>query len=115
METSTQLLAGIAGFMIGLLIWSRSVRWVQTVWGAIRQRRDRGDWFGLLVVVFFHSGPWLLGISTFLAVRILSAPYRPEWANSFFVGALVVPVFIAINVFVVLWRQRKIRNASIQP
>lgn len=86
----TLLFAGFGGFMVGLTIWPRVVRWIHSLWTVIQEgRRDpahRSRW-RLFTVVVFHSGPWMLAVLIGLAVLILPSPHAYGW-NAFFYGFL---------------------------
>lgn len=88
-------LAGLGGFMIGNLIWSRAVRWAHSIWIVVQeQRRDpvhRSRW-RFAAPVFLHSAPWMLAALVVLMVLVLSAPHAQAW-NAFFWGMLAGLVF----------------------
>jgi hypothetical protein len=115
METLIKLWAVFLGFGAFLVVWSRIVRWGHSVWVAFRDRHSPSSSKSALpIVLFFHSGPWLLALTAFLTFRVLSSPHRPEWAW-FFGGGLLVPPAIAFLVLRVLRRQRQAKVARVEP
>lgn len=114
MEPLTKFLAAFLGFFVCMLVWSSTVRWVQSVWLTLREwRNPQQSKVQLLVVLFLHSGPWLLGLAIFFVVYILSTPHRAEW-EWFFGGALFVPPVIALLVLRWYMHRRRLKDANVQ-
>ena len=91
-------LAGLGGFFIGNLIWSRAVRWVYSIWTVIQeQRRDpvhRSRW-RFAAPVFLHSAPWMLAALAALMILILPSSHAQAW-SVFFWGMLTGLVFTSL-------------------
>jgi len=100
--------AAAFGFFAFFLVWNRTVRWGYAVWVAIREQREGVSRAQLPVVLFVHSGPWLLGLYAFIAIHILSAEHGVEW-TWFFGGAFLVPPVIALLVLRAYLRSKERR------
>ena len=109
-------LAVICGLLIGLQIWSRTVRWIHSIWLAFRPSSDAATNvpLSLPVLLFLHSAPWLLAAFAAVIVYILSTPHKPEWAW-FFGGAFATPLLIALNLLWYFHRKRKSQLRRAQP
>jgi|GEM_PF-6995114 len=107
------LLSGFGGFMVGLTIWPRVVRWLHSLWTVSTERRrnpaHRSAW-RLVAVVLLHSGPWMLAVLIVMAVLILPSPHAAGW-NVFFYGFLVGIGFMAV---VAAWLVRKVMKKRAQ-
>jgi len=117
MDTSfLRILAVMGGLFVGLQVWSRTVRWLHSVWLAVKSRRGDGSniSLGLPLVLFLHSGPWLLAAFVAFTIYIFSTPHQPEWVW-FFGGALATPLLIALNVLWYFQRKRKAALRRAQP
>lgn len=116
MDTSfLRIFAVMGGLFVGLQVWSRTVRWAHSVWLAVKSRGNSSNVsLGLPVVLFLHSGPWLLAAFVAFTVYILSTPHQPEWVW-FFGGALATPLLIALNVLWYFRRKRKAELRRVQP
>ena len=103
----TLLLSGFGGFMVGMTLWPRVVRWVHSLWIVIQERRRdpaRRSRLRLVAVVLLHSGPWTLAVLIGMAVLILPSPNAAGW-NAFFYGFLAGIAFMAM---VAAWLVRKV-------
>lgn len=109
----TLLLAAFGGFMVGLTIWPRVVRWLHSLSIVIQERRrdptHRSRW-RLLSVVVLHSGPWMLVILIAMAILVLPSPHAAGW-NAFFYGFLVGIIFMALAA---IWLVRKVLKRRAQ-
>ena len=105
----TPYLTGLAGFFLGMLVWSRVLRWVFSIVAvAQEQRRDpvhRSKW-RLMPVLFLHSGTWML--MAFLVLISVGARtmHGPGW-NGFMTGAYLSPIF---TLLIMLWTWRRIQS-----
>lgn len=111
------LLAGLGGFFVGMLVWSRALRWIYSLWAVFKERqRDpahRSRW-RIVTVVFLHSGPWMLASILVLVGLILPSPHAEGW-NGFFYGilaSLVMQGFIVMWVVRLFQRKRKQMSTS---
>lgn len=106
-------LAGLGGFFIGNLIWSRAVRWAHSIWTVVQeQRRDpvhRSRW-RFISPLFLHSGLWMLVALVVLMVLVLSSPHAQAW-DVFFLGNLAGLVFTGL---IGLWFVRRILKKRAQ-
>lgn len=90
-----QLPAAVFGGVLGLLIWSRSVRWAHSTWLFVKARRGQSVApfeAPPAYMVVINPAPWLFGAFLFFAFYILSKPHNPTWVW-FFSGAVVLPAF----------------------
>lgn len=114
------LIRGLAiffGLFFGLLVWSRTVRAVQSIWVVAKERRSGTQStasLGIGLVLTLLSTLGLLAAAGVFTFYVLSGPHRPEW-NWFFGGALGVPLVIAINVLLFLHRKKKRESSGNQP
>jgi hypothetical protein len=109
MDTSfVRILTVLGGIFVGLQVWSRSVRWVHSVWLAAKSRGDNANSVSLdlPMVLFLHSGPWLLAAFVAFTVYIFSTPHQSGWVW-FFGGVFVTPLLIGLNVLWYFQRKRK--------
>jgi hypothetical protein len=109
------------GFVAGFQVWIRLVSWIYPIWTILRGRHrsmssgERASWKGpLLAALFMHSGPYLVALVIAFTVYIFSTPHRAEW-NWFFGGALIVPLYVGINLLFWYKRQKHTRSPSAQP
>ncbi len=105
-------LCGFAGFMAGLLVWGRTIRWAYALWTVSReQQRDpaqRSRW-RLVGAVLLHSGPWMLAALLGTLVVILPRPHLSGW-DSFFYGVLASLVFQGLMMSWVFYKLRARRG-----
>ena len=110
MDTISYLPLSLFGLFIGLLVWSRAVRWIFSLFIAIRDKRSptttAGSWTNVVVTGFLSSAPWLLIAVAALATYILSHPHSAGWLW-FFYGMLATPLLIAVNLLQFFRRRRK--------
>ena len=103
------LLAGPGGFVIGMLVWSRLLRWGLVLWTVAKERqRDpahRSRW-RLVAAALLNSGPWTLAALVTVTVLVFRSPHAPAW-NTFFYGMLASLIFQGL---VMAWIARKIRK-----
>ncbi|HSN18578.1 MAG TPA: hypothetical protein VLV87_10265 [Gammaproteobacteria bacterium] len=105
------ILAAPGGFFIGMLVWSRVLRWTLSIWTVNKERaRDpshRSKW-RVAATVLLNSGPWTLAALIVLAVLILLRPHAPAW-NAFFYGVLASAAFQGIFMawFIRKWKARR--------
>jgi hypothetical protein len=106
------------GLFVGLLVWSRAVRWIHSIWVAVKARRSGNPAdapaSSFLVLALLHSGPWLLATVIAFAWIILSRPHPAGW-HWFFGGMLATPLLIAVNVAVFMRRVRRRRAQPTEP
>jgi hypothetical protein len=106
------------GLFMGMLVWSRALRWIHTLWIAIKARRSGNSTeapaSSFVVLAFLHSGPWLLAATIAFAWVILSRPHQSGWPW-FFGGMLIAPLYVAITVWLVLRRMRRLRAQRTGP
>ena len=114
MSQPDPVLAFIAGVMVGAFLFRSTMFWGYSVWVALREQRIANSRAAVPVVLFLHSGPWLLGAYIFLAVHFLSRPHGAAW-TSFFIGSGVGTALMFIPV-VRFFRLKKLRrNEPVQP
>jgi hypothetical protein len=110
MDAIQYLPLSLLGLFIGLLVWSRAVRWIISLFVAFQSKRNStvaaGSWWNVAMVGLLSSAPWLLIIVLASATYILSRPHGEGWVW-FFCGMLATPLLIAINLLQVLRRLRK--------
>ena len=89
------VLAAPLGFIIGMFVWSRVLRWALSIWTVNKERaRDpshRSRW-RVAATVLLNSGPWTLAAMIVLAALMLTRPHAPGW-NYFFYGVLASLAF----------------------
>ena len=113
-EVFTRIFVSLGGLLAGLIVWSRTVRWLQAVW--LKWRRSNSGEApaslpALLALTFLHSGPWLLVAAALVARYGLSSANAEGWAW-FFQGAAFTPVLIAVSVSLLMYRLRKAKKSG---
>ena len=105
------------GAVLGLLAWSRTVRWGYAAWLAVKARgKPDTSQPGAMPtwLLFLHPGPWLTAILIFIAWHILSAPHHPAW-NWAFGGAVAGPLIAVPLSLLMLQRARAGATKRAQP
>ena len=96
----------IFGLLIGLLLFTRVVRWLGGMWEIIRRRHDTPVTLKTAgTSIFLHDGPWLLLLSILSTVWLFSSEHRPEWIW-LFAGIALTP-FAATFIIVRALRRRE--------
>jgi hypothetical protein len=109
------VVAPVFGFVLGIIVLARVGRWGESL--VIGSRRWRGvagervSLGSLLILVFLHSGPWLLAAFSYWAFVILSKAHSANW--NWFFGAAVAswPVMLAFA-WLVVYRAKQRRSAG---
>jgi hypothetical protein len=111
------LFAAPAGFFIGLLVWTRAVRWAFVMWTVERERqRDpahRSRW-RIVAAALLNSGPWTLAALVTVTILVFRSPHAPAW-NVFFYGILAGLVFQGLMMTWMLRKLQKRKAARITP
>jgi hypothetical protein len=106
------LFAGPGGFFIGMLVWSRILRWGLSLWTVAKERqRDpvhRSRW-RIVAAVLLHSGPWTLAALVTGTVLVFRSPHAHAW-NVFFYGLLASALFQGV---MMAWILRRIRKRKV--
>ena len=103
------ILAAPAGFFVGMLVCSRILRWILSVWTVTRERKrdpsHRSRW-RIVAAVLLHSGPWTFMVLVTVTVLVFRSPHVPAW-NTFFYGLLASVLFQGL---MMAWISRRIRK-----
>ena len=97
----------VMGLLIGGLILSRVLSWLQAM---VTAHRFPEAGTKLAAAAVLHSGPWLLAGIAYWAYHVLSAPHGPAWDWFFGAMAVAIPVVIVISA-VMGRRDRRGRSA----
>ena len=104
-------LTGFAGFMAGLLVLGRVIRWVYTLRTVSQERKrdpaHRSRW-RLVAAALLDSGPWMFAVLLVMSVVILPKPHQAGW-NTFFYGVLASLLVQGAMIFLIYlkWRARR--------
>jgi threonine/homoserine/homoserine lactone efflux protein len=103
------IFAAAGGFVLGMLVWSRVLRWGLTIWTVNKERaRDpahRSRW-RVAATVLLNSGPWTFAALIVMAALILPRPHVPAW-NIFFYGVLAS---LGLQALMMVWMVSKMRR-----
>ncbi len=105
MDRALPLIAALAGFFGGIVLFGMVGRWLYVVTATVREYRNAAQSdalrkslaLALFPVTFLHSGPWAMGIAIVSSYYLLSRPHSPNWLW-FFSGASVGLLFMLVLV-----------------
>ena len=114
MNHIASLLAGFAGFFVGMLLWVQFTRWLGLLF--VSGSRHGGDFLGepkrrLIWAIPFlgllHPAPWLLAAAAYLGYRAFHGDLAAGW-NWFFGGLLLAFTFMLATAAsaILRWRRR---------
>ena len=106
------------GFFVGIAIFQMVLRWAFAIAAVFEKRWTYGDvpverrtliW-ALPLVLFLHSGPWILAVATMISVHLMGTPHSAAW-NWLAGGTLLGAGLLALAAGVKLGRLRRMRAA----
>ena len=109
MDTVPLVLAGLGGIVLGMLLTSRLIGWVQAI---VEARRTTGGTSApMIMVVLLHSGPWLLLATLVGGFFALSRSDAEGW-TWFLSGVVIAPLVLIPAAIVISRRSANSTNAA---
>jgi len=100
------VLAGLGGIILGMLLTSRVIGWLQAIAGARSATGGDTSSAPMVVVVLLHSGPWLL-VATLVGGFLAFTKSDAEGWTWFFSGVVIAPLVLIPAAIVISRRNAK--------